>query len=249
LLSTFLQREKINNCNLEPPAGQTPQARARWASRRKSSAGIAWSGQAELEHNRAVAPSTPTAVIGYDDDEMAYTTIEREVLYTGKQVRLELHRLEDDEGRRMTREVVVHPGAVVVLAFVDERTILLVRNRRQALGQVLLELPAGTLDKGEAPMNAAGRELQEETGHLAGRMVAMGAFYTSPGILTERMYAFAAYDLQKTQMALEEGEEIEVVAVTLAEAMEMIASGEIVDGKTIATLLMHERFGVCRSQQ
>ena len=180
---------------------------------------------------------------------MAYKTIERQVLYAGKKVRMEVHHLEDDEGQRLIKEVVVHPGAVVVLPFLDERTILLIRNKRHAIGQILLELPAGTLDKGEAPMNAAGRELQEETGYLAARMIPIAAFFASPGILTERMYAFAAYDLQKTQMALEEGEEIEVVPAGLDEAINMIRTGEICDSKTIATLLMHDRLGLGRKEQ
>ena len=180
---------------------------------------------------------------------MAYRTIDRQVLYAGSKVRMEVHHLEDEQGRRLVKEVVVHPGAVVVLPFLDERTILLIRNYRHAIGQLLLELPAGTLDKGEAPMNAAGRELQEETGYLAARMVPISAFFASPGILTERMYTFAAYDLQKTQTALEEGEEIEVVPAGFGEAIEMIRTGEIVDAKTIATLLMYERFGLGRKQQ
>lgn len=177
---------------------------------------------------------------------MPFNLVEKQVVYNGKKVRLEVHHLEDEEGRRTHREIAVHPGAVVVLPFLDEQTILLIRNRRYALNQVLFELPAGTLDKNEAPMNCAGRELQEETGYLAQRLKPIVNFYTSPGILTERMYSFAAYDLKKTASALEEGEEIEVVPTALPEAMEMIRHGQIMDGKTIATLLFHERFGAQR---
>src|ERR1043166_1254256 len=134
---------------------------------------------------------------------MSYKLIEKQVIYSGRKVRLELHRLEDDEGKRTEREVCVHPGAVVILPFVDEKTILLIRNRRYAVSQILIELPAGTLEKGEAPMNCAGRELQEETGYLAARMKPIGNYFTSPGILSEKMYGFAAYDLKKTQTALD----------------------------------------------
>lgn len=174
---------------------------------------------------------------------MALDLIEKQVVYDGKKVRLELHHFRDEEtGKRHVREVCVHPGAVVVLPFLDENTILLVSNMRHAIGKSLLELPAGTLEKGESPMNTAGRELLEETGHLAGRVKPIGNFFTSPGILSEKMYAFAAYDLEKKSMALEEGEEIEVVQTSFDAAVAMIKDGEIQDGKSIAALLMYERF-------
>jgi ADP-ribose pyrophosphatase len=173
---------------------------------------------------------------------MSYQLIEKQLIYTGKKIRLEIHHLESERAKRIQKEVVVHPGAVVVLPFLDEKTIVMIRNRRYAVAQVLVELPAGTLDKGEAPMNCAGRELLEETGYLATRLKPIGNFYSSPGILSEKMYAFAAYDLEKAKGELEEGEEIEVVPTSFLEAIEMIRSGQIQDGKTIATLLMYERF-------
>ena len=173
---------------------------------------------------------------------MSYRLIEKQVLYKGKKVALELHHLEDEDGKRIVKEICVHPGAVVVLPFLDEQTILLIRNRRYTVGQILLELPAGTLDGGESPMNAAGRELQEETGYLARRMKPIGNFFTSPGILTEKMYAFAAYDLKQTATALEAGEEIEVTPTGFEEALRMVRDGQIQDGKSMATLLMYERF-------
>lgn len=130
----------------------------------------------------------------------------------------------------------------MVLPFVDAQRILLIRNRRYAISEILVELPAGTLEKGEAPMNCAGRELLEETGYLAQRLRPLVHFYTSPGILTERMYAFTAHDLRRGTAALEEGEEIEVVPTTLDDAIGMIRDGQIQDGKTIATLLFYRQF-------
>jgi ADP-ribose pyrophosphatase len=171
--------------------------------------------------------------------------VERQVVYEGKKVRLELHQLENEEtGRRHKREVCVHPGAVVILPFVDAEHILLIRNRRYAVGETLVELPAGTLERNEDPMNCAGRELIEETGYIAGRLKTLGDFFTSPGILSEKMYAFAAYDLTRAQQgaALEEGEEIELAPANLDEAIDMIRYGQIKDAKTIATLLMYDRF-------
>jgi len=174
---------------------------------------------------------------------MRYNLIEKQVLYNGVKIRLEIHHLQDEEtGKRHKREVVVHPGAVVVLGWLEDGRVLLIRNRRYAVDQILWELPAGTLDRKEDPANCAGRELLEETGYLAHRLKPIGSFFTSPGILTEKMYAFAAYDLQKKKSALEEGEEIEVEPTDFDEALKMIGDGRIQDGKTIAALLMFERF-------
>lgn len=166
--------------------------------------------------------------------------IERQVIYSGKKCRLELHRLENEEtGRKQSREVVVHPGAVIILPLTDDGKVILIRNRRYAVDEVLLELPAGTLEGSEPPMNCAGRELLEETGYLAGKLEPLAAFYTSPGILSEKMHAFVATKLEKSIQALEEGEDIEVVPTPLGEALRMAAAGEIHDGKTIAVLLMY----------
>ena len=174
---------------------------------------------------------------------MSYRLVEKQVIFSGEKIRLELHHLEDDSGNRTRREVVVHPGAVVILPILADGQIVLIRNRRYAIGpQYLLELPAGTLEKNEDPINCAGRELLEETGYLAGRLQPLGNFYSSPGILSEKLYAFAAYDLEQQAASPEAGEEIEVQTTTLRQAVEMIRDGRIHDGKTIATLLMYERF-------
>jgi ADP-ribose pyrophosphatase len=172
---------------------------------------------------------------------MAYKLVERQQIYTGKKVNLELHRIEDEHGQQFKREIVVHPGAVVILPFLPDGRVLLIRQRRYTVGHILLELPAGTLEKGEDPINCAGRELQEETGFLAGKLLPIGSFYSSPGILTEKMYAFAAYDLVQTTQALEQGEDIELAPVPYDQAVHMAGVGEIVDGKTICALLMYDK--------
>lgn len=174
---------------------------------------------------------------------MPHRLVEKQVIFNGTKVRLELHHLENEEtGKRSRREVCVHPGAVVVLPVLPDGRIVLIRNFRYSVNETLIELPAGTLEKGEDPMNCAGRELLEETGYLAGQLKPLGSFFASPGILTEKLYAFAAYDLERRSAAPEEGEEIELAPTPLADAIEMIRHGEIHDGKTIATLLMYDRF-------
>lgn len=172
---------------------------------------------------------------------MDYELIEKQVLYQGDRIRLEVHHLMS-EGVRFRKEVIVHPGAVVIIPVLDKEKVLLIRNRRYALDKILIELPAGTMEKNEDPINCAGRELLEETGYLARRLKPMASFYASPGILTEKLYVFLAYDLQVQQQKLDLGEEIEMVPTLLTEAMEMIRTGQIQDAKTIAALMMYERF-------
>jgi ADP-ribose pyrophosphatase len=176
---------------------------------------------------------------------MLYRLIEKQIVYRGKKVTLEVDRLENEEtGREVKREVCIHPGAVVILPVMADGRVLLIKNHRYSVHQVLIELPAGTLEKGEDPMNCAGRELLEETGYLAGRLKRIGSFFSSPGILNEKLYAFSAYDLEKRESALEEDEEIEIMPVLFDDALKMIDSAEIMDAKTIATLLMYERFNL-----
>ncbi|MCS7034574.1 MAG: NUDIX hydrolase [Phycisphaerae bacterium] len=173
---------------------------------------------------------------------MAHKLLERQVLFEGKKVRLEVHRLEDEHGIRFSAEVCTTPGAVVVIPFLDEQRIVLIRTYRHAIRQYLMELPAGTLMKDEAPMNAAGRELLEETGYLARRLQAIMTFFASPGVLSERMHVFAAYSLEPRQAAPEAGESIEVCPTALDEAIQMIRDGQIQDAKTIAALLSYDRW-------
>jgi ADP-ribose pyrophosphatase len=174
---------------------------------------------------------------------MSHQVVEKQVIFAGSRVRLEVHTLENQiTGKRTPKEVVIHPGAVVILPFLDDHQILLIRNRRHTIGERLIELPAGTLEKGEDPINCAGRELVEETGYLAGRLKPLGYFFTSPGILSEKIYAYAAYDLQIAGTNPDEGEEIDVLPTDFDEAIEMIRDSRIHDAKTIATILKYDRF-------
>ncbi len=145
------------------------------------------------------------------------------------------------QGRPVRREVVRHPGAVLVVPLLDGDRIVMIRNFRVAVNQRLLELPAGTLERDEDPQHAAGRELQEETGYRAGRIHRLGEFYTSPGFADELMRVFVAEELAPGGQRLEPGEQIEVETVPCREALAMIDDGRIRDGKTIAALLMWQR--------
>lgn len=141
----------------------------------------------------------------------------------------------------VTREVVRHPGAVLIVPRLDGDRLVLVRNYRVAVNARLLELPAGTLEAGETPAAAAARELEEETGYRADRIEHLVDFYTSPGFCDELMRVFTADDLAFVGQRLEPHEDIEVDVVTTADALAMIDDGRIIDGKTIAALYLWAR--------
>jgi len=143
---------------------------------------------------------------------------------------------EDTPRGRVVREIVVHPGAVLIVPLLSDTRIVMIRQVRHAVGCELLELPAGTLEDGEEPTACALRELEEEAGYAARTITPLCEFYTGPGICTERMHAFVARDLQPTAQRLDPTEDIQATVVDLDRALRMIADGQIVDGKTIAAL-------------
>ncbi|MBI3979315.1 MAG: NUDIX hydrolase [Chloroflexi bacterium] len=149
-------------------------------------------------------------------------------------VRVDTVRLPN--GATTRRDVVVHPGAVVIAAVDADGSVLLERQYRGALRQVICELPAGTLDPGEPPEACARRELAEETGYRADHWDHLGGFYAAPGFCTEYLHAFLATGLTPGTSAVEEDEQIALLRVPLAEALALVRRGEICDAKSIVTL-------------
>jgi ADP-ribose pyrophosphatase len=164
-------------------------------------------------------------------------------VHRGRLLALDVLSWTDGAGRRVEREVVRHPGAVLVVPQLDDGRVVLIRNFRVAVDQALWELPAGSLGPGEDPRRAAARELAEETGYVAEAVDPLGEFYTSPGFCDELMRVYCARGLRPAAQRLEPGEEIEVRVLPLAEALRMIDDGRIRDGKTIAGLLLWVRRG------
>lgn len=136
----------------------------------------------------------------------------------------------------IVREVVVHPGAVVILPILVDGRVVMIRQHRHAVDCELWELPAGTREADESPLETARRELIEEIGYQLGMLEPLAEFYTSPGIITEKMHAFVATKLSHVGQRLEETESIDVEIVTMSEARDMLVRGEIHDCKTLAVL-------------
>lgn len=161
--------------------------------------------------------------------------------YEGRRIRVEQRRFVL-AGREHTYDIVIHPGAAVILPILDDGRIVLIANYRLAVDHELLELPAGTLDPGEDPADCAARELAEETGYRAGRIVPLLNFYSTPGVMTEMMYTFLATGLTPGDTAHDATEQIRLATIEYSEALAAIHAGRIVDGKTITTLLYYDRF-------
>jgi ADP-ribose pyrophosphatase len=136
------------------------------------------------------------------------------------------------------REVVHHNGSAVIVPVFDDGTVALVRQYRHPAVRYLLEVPAGTLAKGEPPELGAARELKEELGLVAARLEKLSEFFVSPGFCEEKMWVYLATELSEGEQALEDDEIIDVVRLPIADALEMITSGEIEDAKTIIGLML-----------
>ncbi len=147
-----------------------------------------------------------------------------------------------NDGSDKQREIICHPGAVVILPLVSPDEMVLIRNHRLAADRDLWELPAGTLDEDEQPADAAGRELIEETGYQAGQIERLLGFYSAPGFCDEFLHVFVARDLTLVGQQLEVTEQITAHVRTLDRTMQMIEQQEIVDAKTIAAVLYYRTF-------
>jgi ADP-ribose pyrophosphatase len=157
--------------------------------------------------------------------------------YKGSHIQVREDRVIEPAGYEATREIVVHPGAVCIVACPTPLEVILIRQYRHATGRELIEIPAGTLHEGEDPLGCAIRELEEETGYQAAKMVERGRFWTTPGFTTEFMYLYEANDLKKTKINPDEDEVIEVDIVQRSVALQMIDDGRIQDAKSILGLL------------
>ncbi len=160
-------------------------------------------------------------------------------VFRGKLLTLKVAEVELANGVVSTREVVQHRGAVAILPILPSGEILLVSQFRLPAGKVLLEIPAGTLDPQEEPLICAQRELEEETGYVAGRWQELASVFLAPGYSTERIHIFLAEELSPGEMSPDQDEILSLKRFPLPQLLKMIEEGEIEDAKTIIALLLY----------
>lgn len=169
---------------------------------------------------------------------MAFKDIGAKKLFEGRMLKLWEETVDYPDGRRISLEVIHHPGSVVILPLDADGQIWFTYQYRHPARQMLLELPAGTLESGELPENCALRELQEEIGMAANSMQKLGSMYLAPGYSNEHMHVFMAQDLYPSILERDIGEFIEIQKYSISEIYTLLDKGEILDAKTAAVLGM-----------
>ena len=157
--------------------------------------------------------------------EYVEKTVKANYIYRGKILTLRCDDAELPDGKPCQREIVEHGGGACVL-YVKEGEVLLVRQYRYAYGESIYEIPAGKLDKGEEPIKAAARELEEETGLIAKELKLLYVMYPSPGYTNEKIYIYQAISVQEAVARPDEGEYLDAEYISLDKVKEMLASGE-----------------------
>lgn len=169
-----------------------------------------------------------------------FTTLHSEIGYQGRAFKMRKDTLKLPDGRETVYDIVDHPGAVTIIPVDDEGNVYFIRQFRPATGEIMLELPAGTLEKGEDPIDCARREIQEETGMSAREFIPLGGVWLAPGYSTEYLHFFLAKGLFESAQPGDEDEYIAVEIIPLDQALEMARNGQIKDGKSLAGLLLIE---------
>jgi len=159
-------------------------------------------------------------------------------MFDGRLLKLRVDTVRLPSGKEATREVVEHPGAVAIIAITDDQELVLVRQYRRAAGEVLLEIPAGTLGPGEEGVAAAKRELEEETGYRAKKMTKVFSGFVAPGYSSEAIQFFLAKEMTETRQQTEEDEFIEVDLVDVEACLDLVKQGKIKDNKTIIGIMI-----------
>lgn len=162
--------------------------------------------------------------------------------YKGKLISVRSDRIQDSQGRVHQYDIVLHPGAAVMIPIHEGGKIHLVKQWRRASQEILIELPAGTLENNENPLHCAQRELQEEIGYKAKKMTSLGGFFTAPGFCNEYLHLFLAEELIESPLIGDDSDKIDPCLLSLEEALDWIEQGKIKDAKTICGIYRYFRW-------
>ena len=173
---------------------------------------------------------------------MPFELIRSETLLQGRAFKIRRDYLKTPNGRETRLEIIEHGGSVVLIPIDDDGNLLFVRQYRHAVGQDLLELPAGTRDNGEPFEECAAREIREETGMQAGKLQKVGEFYLAPGYSSEFMVVFLATELKDNPLDADDDEFLQVEKIPLKQAIQMAERGDIPDAKSLAALLLAKSY-------
>jgi ADP-ribose pyrophosphatase len=176
-----------------------------------------------------------------DDAHLTETKVASEAVFDGKLLHVRRDTVRLPDGRPATREYVVHPGAVLIVPVLPDGRLVVERQFRYPVGQVFMEFPAGKRDPGEAALVTARRELAEEAGYAASTWTPLGRIHSVVGYSNEAIDLFMAEGLTQVGAALDDGEFLEIVVMTLDEMLAALDRGEITDAKTVAALLLFAR--------
>ncbi len=164
-----------------------------------------------------------------------------ESVYEGRVLKVRVDTVRVSGGQTARWEVIEHPGSVSIVPIGADDRALLVRQYRPAIGETLLEIPAGTLEPGESPQVTAHRELREEIGMRAERLCAIGSYFLVPGYSSELMHAYVATGLSPAPLPRDADENISVVAIRFVDLVAQVSRGELRDAKTVAAVLLMAR--------
>lgn len=171
-------------------------------------------------------------------DKLTEKLLNSEMIYDGRIVHLYADTVQLPNGHTARREVVRHSGAVAIVPIDGDGNVILVRQYRHAAGRILLEIPAGTLNRGEDPDLCAAREMQEETGYKPGHLQKIGGIFVAPGYTSEFIHLYLATDLSMSRLDMDDDEFIEIEHLPIEEVIRRIKTGQIVDGKTVSAVLL-----------
>lgn len=176
----------------------------------------------------------------YQREKEKSALLEKKVIYHGKRLNFYLEKAIYPSKKSKTFELIDHPQAVLINPVSSSDKIIFVKQYRKAVDNILIELPAGLIEKNESPSSAAQRELQEEIGYKADQLIDFGGIYTSPGFCNEYIHLFIAKDLKKSYLAPDEDENIDIIEYSLSEALDLIKNNKILDSKTIVSILKYK---------